>query len=326
MKVLVTGGSGFLGSYLVRELLRRKEVMGRSITRIVSADLVAPSPVLTETGIVMPRTGTLLELCRDLKGEAFDVVFHLAAAVSAECEADFDLGMRANLDSTRALLDTVRATGNTPRFFFASTVAVFGSDPGLPMPAIIGDDTLPTPQSSYGIQKFIGEQLVADYTRRGFIEGRTARLMTVTVRPGPPNGAASSFLSAIVREPLAGREATYPVPLETAVAISSPANAIAGLLAVAEADPERLGGRIAVNLPALTVTVNQMLDALLAVGGDDARRLVRFEPDITVARIVAGWPYAFANTRAAGLGLLPDTDFEEIIRQYVKTTSPEREQ
>jgi nucleoside-diphosphate-sugar epimerase len=321
MKVLVTGGSGFLGSLLVRELVRRGELTGRRITRIVSADLVPPP--LTVTDLISSRTGSLVDLCGDLKGEAFDAVFHLAAVVSADCEADFDLGMRANLDSTRALLDAVRATGNAPRFLFASTVAVFGSDPGLPMPSVISDDTLPTPQSSYGIQKFVCEQLVADYTRRGFIQGRTARLMTVTVRPGRPNGAASSFLSAIVREPLAGKEATYPVPLETAVAISSPANAIAGLLAVAEADSEKLGGRTAVNLPALTVTVGEILNAVQAVGGDEALQLLRFAPNAAVAQIVAGWPNVFDNGRAARLGLVPDRNFEEIVRQYIEAVSTE---
>ena len=212
------------------------------------------------------------------------------------------------------MLDALKASGNRPRLVFASSAAVFGNDPGLPLPPIIRDDTLPTPQTSYGIQKFICEQLVADYTRRGFLDGRSARLMTVTVRSGRPNGAASGFLSTIVREPLNRRPAVCPVPPETAVALSSPHNTIAGLIAVAEV--ETLGGRTAVNLPALTVRVSEMLDALEAVAGKVARERVRFELD-PIARIVAGWPSVFDNMRALRLGLRPDADVISIIRRFV---------
>jgi nucleoside-diphosphate-sugar epimerase len=252
-----------------------------------------------------------------LQGERFDAVFHLAAAVSAECEADFDLGLRSNLDSTRALLDALRAAGNVPRLTFASSLAVFGSDPGLPLPAVVRDDTLPTPQSSYGIQKFICEQLVADYTRKGFIDGRNVRLMTVVVRPGRPNGAASGFMSSIIREPVNGQDVVCPVSPETKVALASPARTIQGILTVAEASREVLRGRTAINLPALTVSVAEMLHALEVVVGAEARAHVRFEPDATIARMVGSWPAVIDSSRAQQLGLNPDPDFISIVRQYL---------
>ena len=261
-------------------------------------------------------------MCGSLGDESFDGVFHLAAAVSGECEADFDLGMKSNLDTTRALLEALRArnrSGSTPpRFVFASSMAVFGSDPALPLPAVVRDDTLPTPQTSYGIQKFICEQWVADYTRKGYLDGRSARLMTVTVRPGKPNRAASSFLSGIVREPLAGHEAICPVPAETLAAVGSPAHTIRSLIAIYEASRDAYGGRTAINLPALTVSVQQMLDALEAVAGKDVRARVRFEHDETIARMVCGWPARVESERGARLGLRADADFRSIVEQYVR--------
>ncbi|PPE71210.1 SDR family oxidoreductase [Caldimonas thermodepolymerans] len=321
MRVLITGGAGFLGTRLARTLLQRGQLCGAPLARLVLADLGRPADDLCADARVQVRTGDLLAQLDALMAEPYDVVFHLAAAVSGECEADFDLGLRANLDTTRALLEACRrqaARGRVARFVFSSSVAVFGADPALPLPEVVDDRTLPTPQSSYGIQKFICEQLVADYTRKGYVDGRAARLMTVSVRPGRPNGAASGFLSGIVREPLAGLLAVCPVPPETRVALASPATTIAGLLAVAEASREDFGGRTALNLPALTVTVQQMLDALHAVGGDEARSLVRFERDPHIERIVGGWPARFSSARAAHLRLIPDGDFREVVLQYVR--------
>lgn len=323
MKVLITGGAGFLGARLARELLQRGSLRGQRIERLVLADLAETrDAALRDDARVRMHVGDLLAQMPELMADPFDAVFHLASAVSAECEADFDLGLRSNLDTTRALLDACRAQSSrgasAPLFVFSSSVAVYGSDPAVPLPAVVDDRTLPTPQSSYGIHKFICEQLVADYTRKGYIDGRTARLMTVSVRPGRPNGAASSFLSGIVREPLAGQEAVCPVSSDMAVALASPASTIAGLLAVAEATREAFGGRTALNLPALTVTVQQMLDALREVGGEEALRLVRFEPDATIARIVGSWPSRFDSPRARSLGLCPDRDFHSVVRQYVR--------
>lgn len=322
MKLLITGGAGFLGVRLARTLLARGTLGGQPIASIVLADLVAPPAELLADRRVQRRTGALLEQASALGAEGFDGVFHLASAVSAECEADFDLGLRSNLDTTRALLDALRAQvgrgAAVPRVVFASSVAVYGSDAGSPLPAVVRDETLPTPQSSYGIHKFINEQLIADYTRKGYIDGRTARLMTVSVRPGRPNGAASSFLSGIIREPLAGVESVCPVSPDTQVALASPASTIAGLIAVFEASREAFGGRTAVNLPALTVSVRQMLDALREVGGETALARVRFEPNAAIAAIVGGWPARFEAGRSVKLGLVPDADFIGVVRQYVQ--------
>jgi len=320
MKLLITGGAGFLGARLARTLLARGQLNGRKVNTLVLADLFPPPADLMADARVQARTGALLDQCAALGAEGFDGVFHLASAVSAECELDFELGLRSNLDTTRALLDALRAHQGTtaPRFVFASSVAVFGSDPALPLPALVQDDTLPTPQSSYGVHKFICEQLVADYTRKGFIDGRTARLMTVSVRPGRPNGAASGFLSGIIREPLAGLDAICPVAADTRIALASPARTIEGLIAVFEASREDFGGRTALNLPALTVSVREMLNALAAVAGPEAVARVRFEPDAGVARIVGGWPARFESARRERLGLRPDTDFKSIVLQYVQ--------
>ena len=315
MKVLITGGAGFLGSRLARTLLSRGHLSDQPLTQLVLADLAPPAADVAGDPRVRAWTGALLDQCKALGTETFDTVFHLASAVSAECEADLDLGLRSNIDTTRALLDGLRG-GSKPRLVFSSSVAVFGGDGDLPMPRVIHDNTLPVPQTSYGIQKFICEQLIADYSRRGLIDGRSVRLMTVSVRPGRPNAAASGFLSSIVREPLNGQEAVCPVAPETAVAIASPQRAIEGLLKAAEATPDTWGGATAVNLPGLTTRVSEMLDALEVVAGRAVRERVRFEENKTIATLVGGWASAFESARARSLGLTADPDFISIIRQF----------
>ena len=323
MNILITGGAGFLGRGLAHALLQRSQLAGSTISTLALADLVAPTdPALAQDPRVRVFTGDLLaSVSAIMAAGPWDAVFHLASAVSGECEANFELGLHANLDSTRALLDACRAqtvAGHAPPlFFFSSSVAVYGSDAAVPLPAVVRDDNLPTPQSSYGIHKFVCEQLVADYTRKGFIDGRAARLMTVSVRPGRPNGAASGFLSGMFREPLAGQPSNCPVDLDTEVALASPANTLAGILAVAEASRELFGGRTAINLPALTVSVRAMLQALEDLAGPEVLALIRHEPDATVARIVAAWPARFESPRANALGLRADPDFASVLRQYV---------
>ncbi len=321
MKVLITGGGGFVGTRLARALLARGSLNGAPIETLVLADQVAPRPDLAADARVQARVGSLLSQCEGLAADRFDAVFHLASAVSGECEADFELGLRSNLDSTRALLDALRASvsaGARPaRLVFSSSVAVFGPDPSAPLPFPVTDTTLPAPKTSYGTHKLVCEHLIADYSRKGFVDGRSVRLMTVTVRPGRPNGAASSFFSGIIREPLAGEEAICPVDASVSHPLTSPARTVEGLIAACEASVEALGGRLALNLPSVNARVSDMLDALEAVAGRAVRERVRFVRDPVVAGIVANWPAGASAGRAAALGLRPDRDFADIIRQYI---------
>ena len=321
MRLLITGGAGFIGARLARTLLARGQLNGLAITQIILADQFPAPADLAADPRVLVKTGPLLDHCKDLAHEAVDGVFHLASAVSGECEADFELGLRSNLDSTRALLDALRSRtegGAKPtRMVFSSSVAVFGPDDAYPMPAIVADDTLPTPQTSYGAQKHICEHLIADYTRKGYIDGRSARLMTVTVRPGKPNGAASSFFSGIIREPLAGEPSVCPVSPDVSHPVTSAGATVDGLITVFECSREAYGGRTALNLPGLNVTVQEMLDALERVAGPEVRARVTFERNETIAGIVSRWPKGSSSVRANKLGLFAEKTFDDIIRQYI---------
>ena len=325
--VVITGGAGFLGSRLARELLTAGsvEVAGggaRPLSRVTLLDQSPPPGDLAGDERVAAIRGDLAEVL-DPAGSGpgtlagADVIFHLAAAVSGECEADFDLGIRANLRATESLLASCRTLETNPVVVFASSLAVFGASGEHPLPAVVDDHTLPNPQSSYGVQKVIGEQLLADYTRKGFLRGRAVRLATVSVRPGRPNAAASGFLSGIIREPLAGKQAPCPVGPATEAALISPARAIEGLLCAAGSSEESWGGRSAVTLPALTVTVADMVAALERVGGPEASALIDWVPDPAVARLVASWPARIRADRAERLGLAPDPDFGSIIGMYL---------
>ncbi|MBC7716023.1 MAG: NAD-dependent epimerase/dehydratase family protein [Pseudorhodobacter sp.] len=333
MNIIITGGSGFLGARLARALLLRRELSlaggaAQTTQNITLVDRAAPPADLLRDPRIKQLLGDLnqlLELNQVDPADAepsfwtkADVVFHLAAAVSGECEADFDLGLRSNVDATRALLQMCRAVNTQPTVVFASSLAVFGNSAAQPLPAVIDDRTLPTPQNSYGIQKFIGEQLVADYGRKGFIRARNVRLMTVSVRPGQPNGAASSFLSGMIREPLAGARAACPVPKETAVALASPTRTIEGLIRAVEASDADWGARTAINFPALTVTVAAMAEALEKLAGKATADLIDWVPNAAIAQIVTSWPSKIDAGRAHALGLLPDPDFESIVADYMR--------
>lgn len=321
MNVLVTGGAGFLGQSLIAALLARGTLDAgdgpRPVTRILAFD-VAPGALVDPR--LEYRTGRL-----ETSGAADALVdadtraaFHLAAVVSGSAEADFDLGMRVNLDGTRALLDRIRALGTAPRVLFTSSIAVFGGD----LPEVVTDATTPTPQGSYGVQKLIGELLVGDMTRKGFLDGRSVRVPTVVVRPGAPNGAASGFASAIVREPLAGRDYALPVSLDTAMWMASPQAVVAMLLRAFELPPQAWGWNRALNLPGLTATMGEALDALRAQAGDAVAARVRVEPDERVLRLVRTWASRFDCARARALGFEADPDFAAILRQYRAAHAP----
>lgn len=323
--VVITGGAGFLGTRLARTLLAADTgtfggVTG-PLTRLTLFDRVEPPADLVTDSRVRFEPGDLLDHLHQKGGSTpwaeADVVFHLAAAVSAESEIDFDLGLRANLHATQQLLETLRLVGRRPIVVLAGSLAVYGSSPELPLPDVVSETTLPVPRSSYGTQKLVSEYLLADYDRKGYLRGRTARLMTVSVRPGRPNGAASGFLSGIIREPLAGQRAVCPVPPTTVVALSSPRRTVAGLVRVAGIPDEIWRARLALNLPALTVSVADMVQALGRVAGADTAGLIDWIPDESVAAIVRGWPARLDNSAARTFGLEPDANYESIVRQYL---------
>jgi D-erythronate 2-dehydrogenase len=325
LRVLITGGAGFLGTALARRLLEAESLLvggsdAGSVRELTLLDLFPPAQDLAGDERVRTITGELAEATAQIG--PVDCIFHLAGVVSGAAEADFDLGMTTNVDGTRALLEYARRLTDSPMLVFASSLAVFGSDPATGRVGVVDDDTLPRPQSSYGIQKFIGEQLVADYTRKGFLRGRTVRLMTVSVRPGAPNAAASSFMSGIIREPLAGLPATCPVPPDTELALSSPERTIEGILRAAAVDEVTWGSRTAMNLPALTTTPRDMVEALDRVSGQELSALIDWTVDTDVTAIVGSWPARFTATRANGLGLEADSSFDEIIRAYMQSSLP----
>jgi nucleoside-diphosphate-sugar epimerase len=243
-----------------------------------------------------------------------DVIFHLAAVVSGEAEEHFELGMEVNLQATQTLLEVCRGLETPPRFIFSSSVAVFGGD----MSPVIQDDTAPFPQSSYGTQKAIGELLVNDYSRRGFVDGRVLRLPTIVVRPGQPNRATSSFASSIIREPLQGKEANCPVSAETKLWIMSPRKAVESFIHAAELPTAVFGKHRTVSLPGLTVSVREMVDSLERVAGQRAWKRITWQPDPFIQRIVGSWPSSFAPERATALGFTADASMVQIIQAFIE--------
>ena len=313
MNILITGGAGFLGQRLARGLLERGNLMRKPITGLTLLDVVRPPDfgderVRAETGDIADRS--VLERCIDTNTHA---IFHLAAIVSGQAEADFELGMRINLDASRLLLDVCRSRGHAPRVLFTSSVAVYG---GV-LPQIVRDDTALNPQSSYGTQKAIAELLLCDYSRRGFVDGRVLRLPTISVRPGRPNAAASSFASGIIREPLNGERAVCPVSADTRLWLLSPQQAIESLITGCELEQAALGLWPVVNLPGLSVSVAEMVDALKEVAGDKVAALIDWQPDPKIEKIVGSWPGAWDVSRGQQLGLTADNDFADVIRAFM---------
>jgi nucleoside-diphosphate-sugar epimerase len=311
MDVLVTGAAGFLGRRVINALLSNTSG-APAVSRIIAADTVT-CPIADPR--VDARVGTIADpaFVASIVEPGVGLVFHLAAVLSGQSEADFDLSLRVNVDGTRSLLEACRALTPTPRFVFSSTVAVFGAG----LPDLVPEDSVLRPQSTYGTSKAIAELLVGEYTRRGFVDGIACRLATVTVRPGAPNSALSSFVSGIIREPLAGIDAVCPVPLDTRLWISSPDVVTANLVHASRVPAAALEGIVAVNLPGLCVTPAEMLASLERAAGPAVRARVRCAIEPPVAKVVATWPGALDDRRARGLGFIADPDIDGVIRQYM---------
>nr|WP_295469505.1 D-erythronate dehydrogenase [Mesorhizobium sp.] len=315
MRILVTGAAGMIGRKLVERLVRQGRVRGERITALDLHDIVPPAGAAFDGAEVTTFSGDIADpsVIEGLISRRPDVVFHLAGVVSGEAEANFDLGYRVNLDGTRALFDAIRLAAYAPRVVFTSSIAVFGA----PFPDVVPDEFHPTPLTSYGTQKLIGEALLADYTRRGFMDGIGIRLPTICVRPGKPNKAASSFFSGIIREPLNGQEAVLPVPRSVVHTHASPRSAVGFLIRAAEIDGAAVGPRRNLTMPGVGVTVGEQIEALERVAGSNVVSLIREVPDETVWSIVKNWPTRFESRRARELGFVAETSFDEIVKVYM---------
>ena len=321
MKVLVIGAAGMIGRKLMERLAREGELGGRKIASAHGVDVVAPAPAPAPFPIQAEACDIAAPyIAPKLVAGRPDVIFLLASIVSGEAEADFDKGYSINLDGTRLIYDAIRhenaRSGGSyrPRLVFTSSIAVFGA----PFPEIIGDEFFTTPLTSYGTQKAICELLLADYSRRGFFDGIALRLPTISVRPGLPNKAASGFFSGIIREPLAGKEAILPVSDTVRHWHASPRSAVGFLIHAATMDLGPLGARRSVTLPGVSATIAEQIEALRAVAGEAAVRLIKRQPDPVIERIVAGWPTQFDASRARALGFQAEHSFDEIVRTYME--------
>ena len=321
MRVVITGGAGFLGKLLAAKLLERGSLIDasgqlREISELVLVD-IAPAtnaPWLNDKRVTQV-VGDITD--RNVLASAVtantESLFHLAAVVSGQAEADFDIGMRVNVDSTRTLLELTRALPSPPKFLFTSSIAVFGGT----LPAVLPDDQILTPQGSYGAQKAMCELLVSDMSRRGMIDGRSLRLPTVTVRPGKPNKAASSFASGIIREPLAGVAAVCPASPDAKMWCLSPPRVIESLLIGHDAPASSLPHTRSVSVPGITVSVREMVESLRRVAGEAVAARVSWQLDPVVDRLVSSWPQAFTADRGAALGMTVDASFDDIIRAHI---------
>jgi nucleoside-diphosphate-sugar epimerase len=320
MRIVITGGCGFLGRRLALLLLDKGTKAG-AVDELVLFDNAPSALPMPDDKRVRLVTGDIAdrELVKNLIApngprSGTDAVFHLAAIVSGQAEADTDLGYRVNLDGTRAVLDACRALGSAPRLVFASSLAVYGGE----LPPAVGDDTALHPQTSYGAQKAIGELLVNDYSRKGFIDGRALRLPTVVVRPGLPNRAASTFASSIIREPLAGKDAVCPVAPETVMALASPRRVVAALAHALDIPGDALGSNRSLQVPGFSVSVGEMAAALRRAAGDSAYKRIAWQPDAAIQKIISGWPLALATPRADSLGFERDSGIDEAVQFFIE--------
>ncbi|MDE1992542.1 MAG: SDR family oxidoreductase [Rhizobiaceae bacterium] len=319
MHIAIIGAAGMIGRKLTARLVADGGLGGAEITRLTLIDVIEPATPEGFGGKVKTRARDLSQpgVAEKLIAKRPDVIFHLAAIVSGEAELDFEKGYRINLDGTRQLFEAIRAAnaedGYKPRVVFTSSCAVFGA----PFPTPIPDDFHLTPLTSYGTQKAMSELLLADYTRRGFLDGIGIRLPTICIRPGKPNRAASGFFSGILREPLIGMEAVLPVPEEVRHWHASPRSAVGFLIHGATIDLAPLGADRSLSMPGVSATVGEQIEALRRAAGDKAVNLIRREPDELVMRIVSGWAQGFTATRARELGFTAESSFDEIIRVHI---------
>mgnify|MGYP001028100004 CR=1 FL=1 len=325
-RIVVTGGAGFLGQRVLKALLRQPTVdingEARPLDELVVLDRVVPAQLLAD-----PRVRALegdLGIVLETSPEVFqgaDAVIHLASAVSGECEADLQLGLTVNLQTGIRLGEVLAMGPGCPLLVFASSLAIYGGCETSPLPDVITDTVRPTPQNSYGAQKLMLETLFADLDRRGLIDARTLRLMTVSVRPGRPNQAASGFLSGIIREPLAGEPAVVPVDPTLEVALNSPDGAVAGLIHALAIDRHTWGGPLGVNLPGLRLTVAEMIQALEVVAGPEAVARLVYQMDARIDAIVSRWPAHFHSARASQIGFTAESEFTDVIRRFQQQQS-----
>ncbi|KNG94968.1 D-erythronate dehydrogenase [Pseudaestuariivita atlantica] len=319
MKILITGGGGLVGQKLARRLAERGTLRGAAIDEIVLADIVEPAPVDAPFP-VSTRVGNIAEPA-EVAGMIDDdttVIYHLAAILSGHAEVEFDHGIAVNLMGTLHLLQRAREIGTAPVFVYASSIATLGGE----VPDPIEDWTATNPQTSYGTQKAAGELLLNDFSRKGFVQGRGVRLPTISVRPGKPNRAASSFMSSIIREPLNGQEAICPVGLDFQHYYLSPRMCVENLVRVAEVEQEALGMNVNMTMPGLTHTIGDLIDALRDVAGPEPAQRIRFESQPEIEKIVMGWRYAFNPAKALALGLAADNSFRDNVRYYLEDDKP----
>ena len=318
MKILIMGGAGMIGQKLLNLILKKEEINNEKISEITLFDIIdAPYP--QDTNILINSTSGDIsdeKVSKNLISSRPDIIFHLAAIVSGQAEQEFDLGWNINAKGSWGLFEAIRQQGENycPRLVFTSSIAVFGA----PFPEKIPDDFFTTPLTSYGAQKAISELLLADYSRKNMVDGVSIRLPTICVRPGKPNLAASGFFSGIIREPLNGQEAILPVNTDVRHWHATPRAAAGFLIHAAEIDSSKLNDRITLNMPGLSVTVQEQIDALESVAGSDVVKLIKHQPDPTIQKIVSGWARDFDTRRSIELGFKAETSFEEIIKTYIE--------